>query len=430
MANDVRFRKTAVTPPPGGCDWSGVSCIGNGRMLAMFYNSLTEYFPHLSEDNGQSWTQVDHFVSDSNSYQWGGLGVGVDTYLQGVEGPFALTFSSDDAIVRTADAGQTWASAVNGPELFDIASGDFWDFNGFVDFGDGTVMAMGAFTSFGVSHHLLFSGNNGLSFDSHTKQTITPSSGTLTEIRAGAYLGNDRVIVGGTMSNRSARVWRSIDHGTTWTEVIFPNAQHGYTGTNSSTIDAIVSLGNSVVLASGSQRENATSTFPPKLWRSTDNGENWTEITDSLPGWSTLKILRARAMVHVGDGRVVLGITGRPNELSSSNWRYSDDYGATWSTCALDSSYTNSASTQVVILYMAAGDNGNVACTLQSGTSNSDREIWVGIPSGFTGSGPCASFAEATPEAEEEEVPQPALSGRNSMLVLSAGTGKWSTHDY
>jgi len=111
--------------------------------------------------------------------------------------------------------------------------------------------------------------------------------------------------------------WRSTDNGMTWMEV---NAGAGWKARDRFTSVALPD--GSIVLMGGDWYEDNDYHYLNDVWRSTDNGATWTEMTASA-GWSTRYLPTSVAMP---DGSIVL--TG--GAYRHDVWR-STDNGATWS---------------------------------------------------------------------------------------------------
>ena len=125
------------------------------------------------------------------------------------------------------------------------------------------------------------------------------------------------VLMGGS-GNGLNDVWRSTDNGLTWTEV---TASAGWPGRYD--YSSVVIPDGSIVLMGGL---NNNSVGLNDVWRSTDNGTTWTEMNASA-GWSSRWGFSSVAMP---DGSIVLmggyrSIGGTLNDV----WRSTDD-GATW----------------------------------------------------------------------------------------------------
>jgi N-acetylneuraminic acid mutarotase len=115
-------------------------------------------------------------------------------------------------------------------------------------------------------------------------------------------------------------VWRSTDNGATWTEM---TADAGWSGRNG--LSVVATPDNSIVLMGGNDFNGDKS----DIWRSTDDGATWTEMNPHA-GWPPRSY---QSSVAMQDGSIVLmgGVGDTNNNISHYNdvWRSTDD-GATW----------------------------------------------------------------------------------------------------
>jgi hypothetical protein len=115
-------------------------------------------------------------------------------------------------------------------------------------------------------------------------------------------------------------VWQSVDYGKTWTQVT-ANASWSPRCYHSS----VVLPDGSIVIMGG--RDN-TWNLTNEVWRSTDGGTNWTQMTVHA-GW-TARALAGSAVLADGSIVVMGGVTGSGfDQYLNDVWR-SIDSGATW----------------------------------------------------------------------------------------------------
>ena len=128
------------------------------------------------------------------------------------------------------------------------------------------------------------------------------------------------VLMGGTDTGIISynETWRSTDNGSTWE---LANGSSGWSARWSHT--SVAMPDGSIVLMGG---ENGIGTYYMNdTWRSTDNGETWTQLTAS-PGWSARK---GHSSVAMPDGSIVLMGGYDHVYFYNDTWR-STDNGATW----------------------------------------------------------------------------------------------------
>lgn len=130
------------------------------------------------------------------------------------------------------------------------------------------------------------------------------------------------VLIGGSLGPGHARdVWRSTTQGATWTEM---TSDIGWGERRS--FASVALPDGSIVLMGGYRIRLIGQGYRNDVWRSTDNGATWTQLTSDA-GWSERGSLGA---VVLSDGSIVLmgGIDDDGNRLNDV-WR-STDNGATW----------------------------------------------------------------------------------------------------
>jgi hypothetical protein len=123
--------------------------------------------------------------------------------------------------------------------------------------------------------------------------------------------------MGGYDGSRRKDVWRSTDHGATWTQV---TANAGWSARNAPS-SGVLPDGSIVLMGGndGSSRKN-------DVWRSGDMGATWTQMTPGA-GWSARY---NHGDVVLPDGSIIL-MGGDSSAISMLNdvWQ-SPDQGATW----------------------------------------------------------------------------------------------------
>lgn len=190
-------------------------------------------------------------------------------------------------IFRTVDAGSTWTAVAT------LDTSDSY-VNCFLNLGSGTVLA---FTS--TSNRVWRSTDSGATW-AYLSQIDTTTARTLFAYKKGD--GTLLAFAGGGSSNTST-IYSSSDSGATWSFV------RTLSGTACTAF---------IALASGTLLVGTYTGSSPKVWRSTDDGANWTENASALSGSGL------RGFAESG-GVIVCGQQG-----SGTVYRSTDD-GLTWS---------------------------------------------------------------------------------------------------
>ncbi|WP_146164920.1 choice-of-anchor J domain-containing protein, partial [Desulfonatronum sp. SC1] len=138
---------------------------------------------------------------------------------------------------------------------------------------------------------------------------------------AAAVLPDGNIVIAGGYVNvspwRTNDVWRSSNGGTAWTEMTGGAEWEARTG------HGLVALPDGEIVLMGGWADANTN----EVWLSEDKGESWTRMTDNA-GWSPRGYFAAEAL-HDGSIVIMGGHSGiNPPELGDV-WR-STDNGATW----------------------------------------------------------------------------------------------------
>ena len=180
------------------------------------------------------------------------------------------------------------------------------------------------------------------------------------------------VVMGGyTAAGVTNDVWRSTDNGANWTQM---TAAAGWTARYGHT--SVAMPDGSIVLMGGNRPAPVPCVFYNDVWRSTDNGANWTQMT-AAAGWTARF---GHTSVVLADGSIVI-MTGRNDVLSASYndvWR-STDNGANWTQMTADAEWsTRYASGSVAI--------GNTIILMGGNTTDDsfNNDVWVSSDCGAT----------------------------------------------
>jgi hypothetical protein len=376
----------------GGCGLRTVSCFGGGRMAVV----LEEIggpppdfpYPHRvfrSFDNGDTWALSTTYFSTHNLWFWDLYSPAYDHLLAGQEGPDQCgPPSGDDLVARSTDGGLTWGSAVPSGAY------SFWDSFKYRSLDAGEVWVIGTFETSTDTlpcgpvlnrYDILRSFDGGASFGSPLNINLSLGVGTLIVFQSLAYLGGDVLLAGAQWGSvgplNYPRVHRTTNRGATWSEIALS------TVSPNGIIEHIEYLGNDVVIAIGPNAGLGTN----KVFRSTNAGLTWADITGfAMPAGGV-----PSHIVSMGNGAACLSIIGNP--ASVPNWRFTTDYGATW-TSAIVGTPGYSHTGTVVPRHSAVADDGSVVVVL-SYVGQTTQDIFRGVPNEFpvSVSGPCAAYA-------------------------------------
>jgi PKD repeat protein len=214
-----------------------------------------------------------------------------------------------------------WRSTDNGVTWTQMTSNAGWsprsDFSS-VAMPDGSIVLMG-----GIDKYSNFKNDTWRSTDNGKTWTLmSESSGWLARYGQTSVVMPDGsiVLMGGVTPLGSGKrlndVWRSTDNGKTWTQL---TVNAGWSGRFHQS--SVVIPGGSIVLMGGKD----DSGYKNDVWRSTDNGKTWTQLTASA-GWS---MRWEHSSVVLSDGSIVLmgGYDG--TNYFNDVWR-STDSGTIW----------------------------------------------------------------------------------------------------
>jgi PKD repeat protein len=173
------------------------------------------------------------------------------------------------------------------------------------------------------------------------------------------------VLIGGNKDDGGfyTDVWRSTDDGATWTQM---SASAGWSPRLG--ITSVVTSDGSIVMMGGYD-----GTDKNDIWRSTDNGATWTQITASAE-WPAREY---HSSVAMPDGSIVLMGGGNQQGYLNDVWR-STDNGATWTPMTTSADWA----ARNVLRSMAMPDGSIIL--LGGYTPNIMTDVWRSTDNGAT----------------------------------------------
>jgi PKD repeat protein len=307
----------------------------------------------------QAWTQMNASAGWSGRSYHSSVAMpnGIIVLMGGEE-----VTSGGSSRVRKNDV---WQSTDNGATWTQMTASAKWSartYHSSVAMPDGSIVLMGGQDSSGILNDVWRSTDNGA-----TWTQMTASAGWSARYRHSSVAMPDGSIVlmgGSNGSGQKTDVWRSTDNGATWTQM---TASAGWSARES--FSSVLMPDGSIVLMGGWIYLDRGIN---DVWRSTDNGATWTQMTASAK-WSARY---CHSSVAMPDGSIVLmggqGWSGILNDV----WR-STDNGATWTQITASAKwsaregFSSVAMPDGCIVLMGSGWNG-------VGVNNND--VWRFVP--------------------------------------------------
>jgi uncharacterized delta-60 repeat protein len=278
---------------------------------------LTVSFTDQSTGSPTGWAW--YFGDETYTEPW--TQVNVSAGWSAREGHSSVVMPDGSIVVMGGNPwkNDTWRSTDNGATWTLMNGSGGWsarEEHSSVVMPDGSIVLMGGNTGSSLTNDVWRSTDNGA-----TWTQMTASAGWGRRSGHSSVVMPDGSIVlmgGGTVSaSVSNDVWRSTDNGATWTQM---TASAGWTAREGH--KSVAMPDGSIVLMGGNDNSGINKN---DTWRSTDNGATWTQMTTSA-GWSGRN---GHTSVTMPDGSIVL-MGGSANEgFKNDVWR-SMDYGATW----------------------------------------------------------------------------------------------------
>jgi len=298
-------------------DFSGNVTTGSVPLSVSFTDSSTDSPNNWSWFNGEGIYNESWYNITPTSGTWWGKRDSLKsvTYPDGT----ILVFGGANSTVvfndtwRSTDYGQTWT-------LTNISSG--WQprqESTAVILSDNTVLIMGgtnlaATTRYNDVWKTTDKGN--------TWSLVNGSAGWATRYAAMSVVNrvdDSIILIGGATTSYQRDVWRSADKGVTWVQ------QTATAEMNVRRSMGLVSLRDGTLLSIGGQ--STATTYWADIWKSTDNGASWTNITPTAAIFSKRSYIPTILMPD--DSVVILG--GKTGTTTKANdvWR-STTNGISW----------------------------------------------------------------------------------------------------
>ncbi len=215
---------------------------------------------------------------------------------------------------RSTDMGATWT------QMTDNAGWSARWGHSSVAIPDGSIVVMGGYSNV-VKNDVWRSTDNGATWTQMTDDAEWPARAWSSSV---AMPDGSIVLMGGCLENSYGNdVWRSTDNGATWTQMTDDAGWSARSGHSS-----VALPDGSIVVMGGAKND---------VWRSTDNGATWTQMTDDA-GWSARE---GHSSVALPDGSIVFmgGDDVSDGGIENDVWR-STDNGATWTQMTDDAGWS------------------------------------------------------------------------------------------
>jgi len=273
----ARDAHSSVAMPDGS-----IVLIGGHNALGDFHDVWR------SKDNGATWTQV------NASAGWSGRSAHSSVAMP--DGSIVLIGGTDGYSLFN----DVWRSTDNGTTGTQVNASAGWSaryLHTSVALADGSIVLMGGDDDSGYKNDVWRSTDNGTTW---TQVNASAGWSTRGDHSSVVLADGSIVLMGGFRGGDYYKndVWRSMDNGTTWTQV---NASAGWSARYLHS--SVAMPDGSIVLMGGVDGAGQyDSSYKNDVWRSTDNGTTWTQVNASA-GWSGRS---ARNSVAMPDGSIVL----------------------------------------------------------------------------------------------------------------------------
>lgn len=388
VAQSARIRATlTLNVDSGFCGPRTVLNLRNGRCVAITEDTDTVTAPSISDaaiyptdDSGVTWEPL--FEAGSPESLWWGRACSPEpgVLVMGSFGPWieGITFTNG-LMRRSVDQGSTWTTVwpTAGGLGFSPTDADLnsWITMATEHIGEGVILAAGYWASRPTIFHsityrnLLRSTDGGLTF---TAQPLLlpswdPSSVyTLYDVVVPTP-GEAYLTLGAPM------VWRTVNGGSTWTEVFPDPALVGTGAFYQHSLNSGWGHDGTVLLV-GDRYDPFFDRWLPCVWRSVNGGVSYTRNEWPIPGYLGGDDSTAIAMVRaLPSGVFVAALTTQVYWNGGSHFAYSLDGGETFTFIWPDTPFPLGRGTPID---MAVTDDGAVLVMIRRSGQPLDAEVW------------------------------------------------------
>ncbi len=325
----------------------------------------------MSTANAAPWLQLVAIPGSSSGYAQINR-VAANNYVVMVGGYSGGTIYNNDVWLSTDD-GATWALETVNPGWMARAG------QSAVLMPDGSLVLMGGYTSGGTYNNDVWLSTDGGA--TWTLETVSPGWSPRAGQSSVVMPDGSIVLIGGWGGQADNDVWKSTDDGATWAlETVNPgwSARAGQS--------SVVMPDGSIVLMGGWGQSGRYGQYNNDVWLSTDGGATWALETVN-PGWSARA---GQSSVVMPDGSIVLmgGYSGS-SIYNNDVWR-STDNGATWTQVTVNPGWSARAGQSSVVM-----PDGSIVLMGGYTSGNENGDVWRLIPAGSSRQNPSHTYVKA-----------------------------------
>ena len=371
-----------------------------------------------STDNGATWTEMTTAASWTPRSDFSSVAMADGSVV--LMGGWVSTGNPLNDVWRSTNDGAVWSEMTQGP-LWTAR----WDHSS-VAMPDGSIVLMGgnnydlSTTSSGDMNDVWTSADNGVSWTE-----LTADAGWKIRSCQNSVVMPDGsiVLMGGyekSVPKSVNDVWRSTNNGISWTQM---TSSAGWSERNSQS--SVVMPDGSIVLMGGGYTSNTKNTDFNDVWQSTNDGALWTELTPNA-GWSARW---GQSSVVMPDGSIVLmGGCNVEGAIMNDVWR-STNNGASWIEMTTNAGWSARCSQNSVV--MPDGSIVLIGGWNPNGLGPTMNDVWRSTDNG-------ATWTEVTPNAEwSARIGQSAVVMTDGSIILTGGMDNngfkndvWRSTDY